>query len=150
MRKLTWYRQKRIDGGIRTGVDVDGTTLFHQFENESTEPDPALLWYVDLRCEGARLPHSASNLRQWLLDQSDIITQAFSSLAHELRAGVDVDYWPLRRKIDGLPAKLKGAIVCSVARRLEGLELARVLSDVSENWGERIRVIPEARSSRAG
>ena len=27
MPDLTFYRQKRVDGGVRTGIDLDGVTV---------------------------------------------------------------------------------------------------------------------------
>ena len=52
MPNLTFYRQKRVDGGVRTGVELDGETVASLFEEGDPERDPALLWFVDLRCEG--------------------------------------------------------------------------------------------------
>ena len=53
--ELSFYRQKRQDGGIRTAVTVDGDTVLHRFQPGEGASDPALLWYVDLRCAGRRL-----------------------------------------------------------------------------------------------
>ena len=40
MPNLTFYRQARIDGGIRTGIELDEDTVFEYFEEGGSEPDP--------------------------------------------------------------------------------------------------------------
>jgi hypothetical protein len=142
MNDMSWFRQKRVDGGIRTGIDVNDTYVFHRFENESDEPDPVLLWYVDVRCKGARLPKEPEEVRQWFLDHSEIIRNALSALAQELRAGMDVDIWPVQRKIPGTPRGVKMCIVCSTSLRIEALDIARVLTDIAKHWEDRIRNLP--------
>ena len=49
MHELICFRQKRQDGGIRSGIQIDGTTHFHRFDEGTEDFDPSLLWYVDLR-----------------------------------------------------------------------------------------------------
>jgi hypothetical protein len=51
-----FYKHVRRDGGIRLGVEVDDVTAFHHFLPGSKELNPALLWWVDLRCYGRKLP----------------------------------------------------------------------------------------------
>ena len=45
---------------------------------------------------------------------------------------MDVDVWPLQQKISGTPRGLRMTIVCSVARRLDALDIARTLRGVAE------------------
>src|SRR5437867_2729663 len=99
MPRLNYYRQRRRDGGTRSGVAVDDAVLLHSFEPGAEASDPALLWYVDIRCEGPRLPARPDPVRQWLLAQRVILAGGLRALAEELRAGVDVDVWPLQRPI---------------------------------------------------
>jgi hypothetical protein len=148
MHKLIWYRQKRFDGGIRTAVDVDDVLLLHRFENENYEPDPALLWYADLRCEGQRLPTKAETAQRWLLQRSDVIRQGFRDVAEELRAGMDVDAWPVMRKIRGFPDGVKAVIAFAAARRLDGVAMADVLIDVADHWDKRIPSLATVESAR--
>jgi len=56
MPTITFYRQARRDGGIRTGIEIDQNTVLMRFDRGRKESDPALLWCVDVRCSGARLP----------------------------------------------------------------------------------------------
>jgi hypothetical protein len=138
MGKVGYFRQMRQDGAIRTGITVNGNLVLHLFENEAEEPDPALLWYVDVRSEGKSLPTTAEEARSWLLNQSAVIRSALNDLANDLQAGMDIDVWPLQRRITGTPRGLRMTIVCSVVRRLEGLRIAEILRVVAEGWVESI------------
>jgi hypothetical protein len=149
MHKLIWYRQKRFDGAIRTAVDVDDVLLLHRLENDCNEPDPALLWYVDLRCEGQRLPTKAAAARRWLLENSEIIRQGFRGVAEELRAGMDVDAWPVIRKIRAFPDGIKAEIAFAAARRVDGVGMAEVLIEVADQWDERVRSLQVVKAARA-
>jgi len=71
MPKLIFYRQKRYDQAIRTGVELDGETIAERYEEGGSEPDPGLLWYVDLRCEGSAIPDGFDEAAHWLLDHSE-------------------------------------------------------------------------------
>src|SRR5438874_10628438 len=95
MHTLSFYRQARQDGGVRTAIEVDSETTFHQFEPGSEESDPALLWYVDLRCEGEDLPSEPEDARKWLLANADLIKHGFRLLADKVAAGVDWSVYPV-------------------------------------------------------
>ena len=56
MHKLTFYHQKRRDGGLRTGVDFDDERVLERFEPGDLARDSALEWFVDIRCRGETLP----------------------------------------------------------------------------------------------
>src|SRR5260221_10471744 len=93
MHTITFFRQARLDGGIRTGVDVNGAVAWHHFQAAGEEYDPALVWYVDLECEGSDsdLPDGKDQARQWLLDQAPIIQKGLRDLAEKLRIGFDAE-----------------------------------------------------------
>jgi hypothetical protein len=42
MAMLNFYRQVREDGGIRTGIELNGTTIFERFESGGDDYDLAL------------------------------------------------------------------------------------------------------------
>ena len=89
-----------------------------------TKPSTPLLDQID----------SPANLRK--LKESDL-----PQLADELRAGMDVDVWPLLWNIPGTPRGLSMSIVCSIMRRLEALEAANILRGVADDWQESLRAI---------
>jgi len=141
MRKLSYFRQQRVDGATRTGITIDGYIVLHSFENEAAEPDPALLWYVDVRCEAKHLPKEAEEARAWFLTKSAVIRQALNQLADELQAGLDVSVWPLLWNIPGTPRGLRMKIGCSVMRRLEALDTANILRGVANVFESTLHAI---------
>jgi hypothetical protein len=78
MAQLLFYRQKRVDGGVRTGLDLDREEIAEHFEEGELERDPALLWYVDLRCDGPGVPADGEAALQWLIDYAPVIREGFS------------------------------------------------------------------------
>jgi hypothetical protein len=142
MSDITFYRQYRRDNGARTAVTVDGETVLHRFDRGDEDWDPVLLWYVDLRCKGRSLPAGAEEARQWLLDNSGVIRAGLEKLADELRAGLDVSAWPLQWRVPGTGRGVRMNVVCSVVRRLEGIEIANILRDLAAHWEELVRGLP--------
>src|SRR5215218_7522180 len=112
MSAITFYIQGRRDRGVRTGIEIDGQTVFSRFEGGATDRDPSLLWYVDVLCEGRRLPDDPAGARRWLLDHEEPIVGLLRSLAADLPAGFDPDDWPVRRSRK-LPGGTQVTVACS-------------------------------------
>jgi hypothetical protein len=135
MPKLIFYRQKRYDQAIRTGVELDGETIAERYEEGGSEPDPALLWYVDLRCEGSAIPDGLDEAARWLLDHAETIRSGFSAFAEHLRAGADPDIYSLIwDEFKDVPENVKMSIACSAARRIDAREMALILKEIADNW----------------
>jgi hypothetical protein len=149
MPKLTFYRQRRRDGGTRTGVDVDGAAVLQQFEAGKKPSDPVLLWFVDIRCEGPSLPATPEGARDWLLAQAETVTTALERLADDIGPGLDVNVWPLRYPVPGTRKGVRLAVVCSATRRLAGREMATVLKDLADNWAKYVRGLKAAEPAPA-
>lgn len=135
MSTLTFFRQARIDGGIRMGIKINGDLDWHHFDEPGNgELDPALVWYVDLRCEGDSLPTEGEDVRQWLIRTAPEIQSAFDALAEKLRVGYDDESWPYQFAVSKAPPGVSMKIVCSCVQGLEPGELAKVLRAIQENW----------------
>ena len=140
MHKLTFYHQKRRDGGLRTGVDCDDERVLERFEPGNLPSDSALEWFVDIRCRGETLPPEPEQIREWFLSRSGPIQTALRQFADDCVAGIDKD-WPLRREIpssDGVGM----AIYCSATRRLSGREIASVIAELAAKWPVLLRELP--------
>jgi hypothetical protein len=142
MPRITFYHHRRRDGGTRTGVDVDDVTVLQRFVPGKGEPDPVLLWFVDVRSSGRSLPEDAEGARRWLIERGAVVREALHSLAQEVRAGIDEQSWPLVRPVAGAPRGVRMEIACSAIRRVEARDLAGILADVAAAWEDRLRDLP--------
>lgn len=134
MSSFTVYKQTRVDGGIRTGVDLDGAECFQDYVPGAGEEDPAILWYLDVRGRGAGVPSDPDQLWQWLLDSEPAIQQACQRAAEQLSAGVDGDGWPFRLRFPNLMTDVDVEIVGSALRRVEGTEMGRFILEFASDW----------------
>lgn len=142
MSTLTFYRQARRDGGVRTGIEINSNTVLARFEQGSEDGDPALVWYVDVRCEGARLPAEPEAARAWFIRNESAITRLLEALADEVPSGIDPGDWPLRKEHQ-LSTGVRVTVACSAMRRVEGQQIAQVLRDIAANWRERVSNLPQ-------
>jgi hypothetical protein len=123
MKTINFYRQARMDGGKRTGIEIDEETVMEQFEEGTGMEDSALLWFVDIRCSGAPLPNDPASARAWLMEKAPVIQEGISMVANELQAGIDSST-PVSRPIPNMGAGITVKIVCSAIRRLPALKIA--------------------------
>ncbi len=144
MAKLVFYRQKRYDGGIRTGIELDNRPIAEHFDEEGmeSERDPALLWFVDVRCEGAGIPDDPDAAEDWLIDRSGTIREGLRRFADRLRVGADTDIYCLTwNEFDGLPADVHMMIACSAIRRIDARMMSSILNEIADKWDEIIQEI---------
>jgi hypothetical protein len=145
MASLTFYRQGRIDGGIRTGIEIDQSPVLGRFEEGPDEFDPVLTWWIVLDCRGDTLPIEAEEARRWLLDHAEPIRGLLAEQADALSAGIDFDFDPYRTppladKIPGEDVLIE--LTCSASRRIEGQNLGLIMKSIAENWTEIVRNLP--------
>jgi hypothetical protein len=138
MNTINFYRQARVDGGTRTGVEIDGETVLERFERGSKAEDSALVWFVDIRCSGANLPGETEAAREWLLEKAPIIQAGVRHVANELGAGIDFSA-PISRKIPNVGKGVTVEICCSGIRRLHARAIAKALHEISAHWIELLK-----------
>lgn len=129
---ISFFYQKRFDGGVRTGLGIDDQMVLHHFVPGDADSDPALLWFVDIRCSGDRLPTDAEAARDWLLHHVPAIQHGLESAAERLEVGVDEES-PLREPFK-LPRPFRGEIIASSVRRLASGELAGELRALAASF----------------
>jgi hypothetical protein len=135
MPEVVFYRQCRVDGGYRTGVEVGGETVLYRFDPGGSDEDPALEWYVDLRFSGGALPGDPMAVREWLRQSQPEIVAALNAVAEDLQTGVDPNQWPLTITIPNSPRGTSMSITCSAVRRIAGRELGRAIRTIADEWG---------------
>jgi hypothetical protein len=133
MAKITFYRQARIDGGVRTGLAIGDEIAFDNYEAGSVHDDPTLRWFVDVRVEG-RAPTEPEAAREWLLDQAALIKAGLREFAHHLKAGVDSEAWPALYDVRGAPKGARIRLACSASSLLGARQIATVLSAVAAHF----------------
>jgi hypothetical protein len=135
MTKLTFFHQARADGGIHTGIEIDGATAMESYEQETGDFDPALLWYVDAVCEGDDLPCAPEAARQWFSTNGRFFEDLLAKIAsHELDVGYDPEARPLRRVCEKGPDGSRVTVLVSAMHRLQGRNIAKQVRSVAENW----------------
>lgn len=141
---LTFYRQQRVDGGIRTGIMVGDRTVLGRYDEGPGDYDPSLTWSVDLRCSGAGLPTGAEAARRWLLDHEPLIRDGFLRYADDLKAGSDVTgpYLLEWSHFAAQPPGVTMKIACGATRRVDALALATVIEDIGRSLRNLVESLP--------
>jgi hypothetical protein len=140
MKQLIFYHQKRRDGGLRTGVEVNDEPVLEEFKLGRQPEDSRLLWFIDVRSIGTKVPTQPEPVRRWLLQIGPSVRTALRELAEEIRAGIDSD-WPVKKDVPS-PQGTKTAIYCSAMRRMDGRKIVHVISELQENWDQVIQQLP--------
>lgn len=145
MAHFTFYRQMRVDGGVRTGLETSSGVELETFEPGSDDDDPALLWWVDLRGQGVGIPQEPDLLREWLTARGPEIRDALYQSAERLAAGVDHGSWPFQVGFPQLWPGVDLTVAGSALRRIDAMTIAETLRDLGCQWQSLLaRLAPEA------
>lgn len=144
MASFCFFRQQREDGGIRTGLDIEGSTVWNKFEPGSAESDPALRWYVDLRGEGDSIPLDRDQVREWLLQNATLVESSLLQLAERYSSGMDTELWPVSWDVSGAPPGVSLEIVVSAVHRFTSLQIGDVLRETGLSWRRLVNSIPRS------
>ncbi len=141
---ISFFRQKRYDDSIRAGLGLGDRSVLQSFERSENEPDPALLWYLDLRIEGACLPTEVESARRWLVEHERPLMREFADAATKLQLGLDQgDARPFVRRFD-LQTGVSGVITVSGVRALDEGELSEAVSYTGKNLSAIIEALEPA------
>ena len=142
MSNIVLFRQHRVDGGIHTGVDVDGES-WEYYDRGSDKHDPALVWYVDLRAQGDDLPTNSEDARQWLLDNEPLVNATYRQLAERLEVGVDPGHLAAASGADPGP---RGHSSCRSLFSCGGFRQGRwekPVEEIQSHWKEYLDRLPQ-------
>ena len=134
MAQMTFYRQRRRDGGTRTGIDLNSFEYWHRFQPGSDEDDPSLEWYVEVRVEGEGLPTEADEARDWFRRHTALLQEALRVVAERLEVGLDGegDGWPLLWSLPNPPAGTAVVIAVSALRRITTRQIGQILLETAD------------------
>lgn len=132
MADVQFYHQERVDGGRRSGVTVDGTTILHGFLPGREEYDPALEWYVDVTLVTEN-PPTPANALSWLTIRAPEIRRALKEAADSLSVGIDANSMPAEFGSRGTEGPIR--VTLSAMRRLIGRQIGGKLQQFAEmDW----------------
>jgi hypothetical protein len=144
MTQLTFYQQQRVDGGLRTGIDLDGQTLAESYLSGEEETDPALKWYIDLRYRGANLPTDVDAVRNWFRSREAECVLTLQQVSEELTAGLDRDVLPYRKEfISSSTPDVKLEVATSAQNRIAALQVAEHFRNLAVNWRSNLESLVE-------
>jgi hypothetical protein len=148
MATFSVYEQERSDGGVRAGISLNDEPCWQAFEPGSSDDDPALRWYIDVRGEGDAVPEDPVDLHEWLgsAELAQAIQAAANALADRIAAGIDQGGWPVRHQVSNIPEDLRLWLVTSAVRRVDSLEIAqqvRRFGDEFPNLLKRMREVSQ-------
>jgi hypothetical protein len=143
MAEVTFYHQERLDGGRRSGLNVDGSSILHGFVPGGTDRDPALAWFADVALETQSPPSQATAL-VWLDQHSRELKDALTAAAEQLTCGIDVDSMPWETELPGSAGAIRVSV--SAMRRLTARHVGEELKQLaSMDWSELFPVMtPQA------
>jgi hypothetical protein len=135
MGKLLFYRQKRVDDGMRTGLELGDVTLAEQFEPGPGERDPILRWYVDVKCEGPAIPDDPDRAEEWFIDRGEVLRKGLTDYAKALENGVDAGFHSITwNSFSQTKENVYVTISCSASDRSTARRLPSILTDMASRW----------------
>ena len=129
MAEVTFYYQERVDGGHRSGLNVDGISVLHGFVPGDTDRDPALAWYMDVTLATVTPPTHATAM-VWLNSHTAEIRVSLAEAAEALSLGIDVDSMPAEFGRNGSEGPIH--LTVSAMRRLTGRHVGEKLQQLAK------------------
>ena len=153
MTEITFYRQQRRDGSIRSGLHATGPFDLENFElgPEDLADDPyanVLDWFIDLQLESPTDLINAEAARYELLACKGAIRSGLNQMIDELGVGVDSSMALIWQNFPELPPGYSCRLNLSISRRFRGKTYIDLLQDFMEHWPEycqSLRVLVEQR-----
>lgn len=122
MAEVTFYHQERVDGGHRSGLDVDGESALQRFVPGGEDSNPALVWYVDVVFTTDAPPPTQEEALVWIEQHEPDVAEALQAAAESLSCGIDTDYAPWRYDFPGRFGSVRVSV--SAIRRVAAVEIA--------------------------
>lgn len=132
MTEMRMFYQERADGGRRSGLYADGESVLATFVPGSDEPDPRLLWSVDLVWQVESPPRTDDEAIDWVGDHAEDARAAIAQTAEQVRAGIDPDFYPWQQECPTPGGSVR--VIVSAMRRLAGLEVGARLRRLAAEW----------------
>ena len=153
MTEITFYRQQRRDGSIRSGLHATGPYDLENFElgPEQLADDPyanVLDWFIDLQLESPTDLKNAEAARDELLACKSAIRSGLNLMIQELGVGVDSSSPLTWQNFPELPPHYSCRLNLSISGRFRGKSYIDLIQDFMEHWPDycrSLRVLVEQR-----
>ena len=140
---ITFFRQSRRDGGLRTGIDLNDELVYGNYVGPE-DFDPVLDWYVDFQFSGPSVPGDRKRIKRWLISRSDEVRRVLRQQIAELRSGIDHEALPVVSEHRGKNSDDRLVIRVSASNRAASREIPRIFRDFEKHWSDEIRALPLA------
>lgn len=139
MTEITFYRQKRRDGSVRSGLHATGPYDLENFEKgpEQLADDPCahvLDWFIDLQLQSPRQMDDAEAARDELLSHADEITAGLNRMVDEIGVGLDSNRPVVWQNFPELPTGYSCRLNCSISLKYRGMPYMDLLRDFVGRW----------------
>jgi len=143
MTEITFYRQQRRDGSIRSGLELNGEPQFgliQSWPSETSDDDLSMVldWYIDLTIQSPNpIDHSdPEQTKNELLKLQASIQHGLNQLANSMGAGVDFESPVLWSKFPELSEGFHVEMVCRASSRISSRQLMREINEFANHWLE--------------
>jgi len=143
MTEITFYRQQRRDGSIRSGLELNGEPQFgliQSWPSETSDDDLSMVldWYIDLTIQSPNpIDHSdPEQTKNELLKLQASIQHGLNQLANSMGAGVDFESPVLWSKFPELSEGFHVEMVCRASSRISSRQLMREIHEFANHWLE--------------
>jgi hypothetical protein len=143
MTEITFYRQQRRDGSIRSGLELNGEPQFgliQSWPSETSDDDLSMVldWYIDLTIQSPNpIDHSdPEQTKNELLKLQASIQHGLKQLANTMGAGVDFESPVIWSKFPELSEGFHVEMVCRASSRITSRQLMREINEFANHWLE--------------
>jgi hypothetical protein len=143
MTEITFYRQQRRDGSIRSGLELNGEPQFgliQSWPSETSDDDLSMVldWYIDLTIQSPNpIDHSdPEQTKNELLKLQASIQHGLNQLANSMGAGVDFESPVIWSKFPELSEGFHVEMVCRASSRITSRQLMREINEFANHWLE--------------
>ncbi len=143
MTEITFYRQQRRDGSIRSGLELNGEPQFgliQSWPSETSDDDLSMVldWYIDLTIQSPNPIDSSDpdQTKNELLKLQASIQHGLNQLANSMGAGVDFESPVLWKNFPELSDGYEIELVCRASNRISSRQLMNEIHGFAHHWLE--------------
>ena len=147
--RLIFSRGRCLDGSLFTTVALDDTDVVDRTEPGKKPPDPVIMWCIDLRFQGNRLPADPEGAFRWLREQRDVVRAGLTWLATRIPSAVSPDDWPLFMDIPDVPPGVGMSVFAHAIRPMTLAKMGSTARGLRKHWDKILDQLEPSRPASA-